>query len=97
MDVDSDTDEEYNCNDNIDELLRDRFRDTTQVDAHNMGPNEGAKEFYKLVDEASQELYPGCKGFTRLSFTICLYLLKCLHGWSNASFTFSTNVTFLRM
>ena len=52
-----------------------------------MGPNECAKEFYKLVDEASQELYPGCKGFTRLSFTIRLYLLKCLHGWSNASFT----------
>ncbi|XP_057756143.1 uncharacterized protein LOC130975353 [Arachis stenosperma] len=87
MDIDSDIGGEYNCNDNIDELLRDRFRDNTQVDGQNMGPNECAKEFYKLVDEASQELYPGCKGFTRLSFTIRLYLLKCLHGWSNASFT----------
>ncbi|XP_025610047.2 uncharacterized protein [Arachis hypogaea] len=65
MDVDSDTDGEYNCNDNIDELLRDRFRDTTQVNGQNMEPNESAKEFYKFVDEASQELYPGCKGFTR--------------------------------
>ncbi|XP_072071900.1 uncharacterized protein [Arachis hypogaea] len=87
MDVDSDIDGDYNCNDNIDELLRDRFRDTTQFDGQNTGPNECAKEFYKLVDEASQELYPGCKGFTRLSFTIRLYLLKCLHGWSNPSFT----------
>ncbi|XP_057744996.1 uncharacterized protein LOC130962854 [Arachis stenosperma] len=87
MDIDSDIGGEYNCNDNIDELLRDRFRDNTQVDGQNMGPNECAKEFYKLVDEASQELYPGCKGFTRLSFTIRLYLLKCLHGLSNASFT----------
>ncbi|XP_057755691.1 uncharacterized protein LOC130974867 [Arachis stenosperma] len=87
MDIDSDIGSEYNCNDNIDELLRDRFRHNTQVNGQNMGPNECAKEFYKLVDEASQELYPGCKGFTRLSFTIRLYLLKCLHGWSNASFT----------
>ncbi|KAL4337000.1 hypothetical protein AHAS_Ahas12G0066400 [Arachis hypogaea] len=88
MDIDNDIDGEYNCNDNIDELLRDRFRDTTQVDGQNMGSNECAKEFYKLVDEeASQELYLGYKGFTRLSFTIRLYLLKCLHGWSNASFT----------
>ncbi|XP_072066865.1 uncharacterized protein [Arachis hypogaea] len=87
MDVDSDTDGEYNCNDNIDELLHDRFRDTTQFDGQNIGPNECAKEFYKLVDKTSQELYPGYKGFTRLSFIIRLYLLKCLHGWSNASFT----------
>ncbi|KAL4276656.1 hypothetical protein AHAS_Ahas20G0229000 [Arachis hypogaea] len=38
-------------------------------------------------DRASQELYPSCKKFSTLSFTIRLYLLKCLHNWSNASFT----------
>ncbi|XP_049382842.1 uncharacterized protein LOC125847219 [Solanum stenotomum] len=51
------------------------------------GTNEDAKKFYNLVDEASQELYPGCTGFSKLSFTLRLYLLKCLHGWRNESFT----------
>ena len=45
------------------------------------------KKYYNLVEEASQELYPGCTGFSKLSFTLRLYLLKCLHGWSNESFT----------
>ncbi|MED6224391.1 hypothetical protein PIB30_083479, partial [Stylosanthes scabra] len=53
---------EFNCNDNIDELLRDRFGDTAAVEGQNVGPNEDAKEFYKLVEEARQELYPECKG-----------------------------------
>ncbi|KAL4321725.1 hypothetical protein AHAS_Ahas14G0139200 [Arachis hypogaea] len=30
MDVDSDTNDKHNCNDNIDELLRHRFKDNTQ-------------------------------------------------------------------
>ncbi|WMV30540.1 hypothetical protein MTR67_023925 [Solanum verrucosum] len=51
------------------------------------GPKEDAKKFYNLVEEASQELYPGCTGFSKLSFTLRLYLLKCLHGLSNESFT----------
>ncbi|MED6141860.1 hypothetical protein PIB30_118316 [Stylosanthes scabra] len=87
MEVDDDMDGEHNCDDNIDELIRDAFRDTTQVEGEETGTNQCAKEFYKLVEEASQELFPGCKRFTRLSFTIRLYLLKCLHGWSKASFT----------
>ncbi|KAG5614113.1 hypothetical protein H5410_013937 [Solanum commersonii] len=51
------------------------------------GPNKDAKKFYNLVEEANQELYPGCTGFSKLPFTLRLYLLKCLHGWSNKSFT----------
>ncbi|XP_060215394.1 uncharacterized protein LOC132642147 [Lycium barbarum] len=80
-------DDEVNLYDDIDGLLNDQFRDVTQAEGVYEGQNEDAKKFYKLVDEASQELYPGCKGFSKLSFTIRLYLLKCLHGWSNASFT----------
>ena len=87
VNVDSLMDSEGDYNDDIDGLLRDTFRDVAQVQGENEGPNEYAKMFYNLVDEASQELYPGCKRFSRLSFTIRLYLLKCLHGWSNASFT----------
>ncbi|XP_073219685.1 uncharacterized protein [Cicer arietinum] len=82
----------YNTNwftrkDQIDELLFERFRDVIQEEFEfNDGLNEDAKMFYNLVEEAKQELYPGCKNFSKLSFTIQLYLLKCLYGWSYESF-----------
>lgn len=88
MDIDGDTDSEEDELDNIDELLNDKFRDVIQEECGvNNGLNDDAKKFYNLIEEASQELYPGCKIFSTLSFIIRLYLLKCLHGWSNASFT----------
>ncbi|KAJ8648571.1 hypothetical protein MRB53_001594 [Persea americana] len=49
-------------------------------------PNAEAEKFYKLVD-ANQELYPGCKNFTKLAFVVRLYHIKCLNGWSDKSFT----------
>ncbi|XP_057723958.1 uncharacterized protein LOC130939908 [Arachis stenosperma] len=74
--------------DDIDGLLRDAFGNMTNLEEENNGLNEDAKRFYKLVDEAGLELYPNCTiGFSRLSFIIRLYHLKCLHGWSNTSFT----------
>ena len=84
MNIDDDMD--YS-RDDIDGLLNDQFRDVAHVEGVYDGPNEDAKKFYNLVEEASQELYPGCSGFSKLSFTLRLYLLKCLHGWSNESFT----------
>ncbi|KAL4374177.1 hypothetical protein AHAS_Ahas05G0155700 [Arachis hypogaea] len=84
MVVDDDTDDE-GARDDIEGLLNDAFGD--HAEGVTVGPNKEAKKFYNLIDGASQELYPGCKKFSTLSFTICLYLLKCLHGWSNASFT----------
>ncbi|XXG69015.1 hypothetical protein AAC387_Pa06g1981 [Persea americana] len=50
-------------------------------------PNAEVEKFYKLVEDADQELYPGCKNFTKLSFVVRLYHIKCLNGWSNKSFT----------
>ncbi|KAK6776079.1 hypothetical protein RDI58_027080 [Solanum bulbocastanum] len=73
--------------DDIDGLLNDQFRDVAQAGGVYDGPNEDAKKFYNLVEEASQELYPGCTRFSKLSFTLRLYLLKCLHGWITESFT----------
>lgn len=73
--------------DDIYGLLHERFRDVVQEENEvNVGLNEDAKKFYNLVEEAKQDLYPGCKNFSKLSFTIRLYLLKCLYGWSNISF-----------
>ena len=37
--------------------------------------------------EAKHEFYPWCKKFTKLSFIIRLFHIKCLNGWSNKSFT----------
>jgi hypothetical protein len=48
-------------------------------------PNKEAKRFYGLVKDAEQELYPGCKKFSKLSFIIRLFQMKCLYGWSNTS------------
>ncbi|XP_058732816.1 cytochrome P450 83B1-like [Vicia villosa] len=73
--------------DDIGGLLHERFRDVVQEEnEESVGLNEDAKKFYNLVEEAKQDLYPGCKNFSKLSFTIRLYLLKCLYGWSNVSF-----------
>ncbi|XP_025621653.1 uncharacterized protein [Arachis hypogaea] len=87
MAIDDDTDDEEGARDDIEGLLNDAFGDVSHAEGVTVSQNEEAKKFYNLIDGASQELYPGCKKFFTLSFTIRLYLLKCLHGWSNASFT----------
>lgn len=51
----------------------------------NEEPNKEAKRFYGLVKDAEQTLYPGCKKFSKLSFIIRLFQMKCLYGWSNTS------------
>ncbi|XP_059316727.1 uncharacterized protein LOC132067483 isoform X3 [Lycium ferocissimum] len=84
-------DEDSNLRDNIDGLLHDTFRNVEGESAHEEvgreGLSEDAKKFFKLLEEGKQELYPGCETFTKLSFTIRLYLLKTLHGLSNVAFS----------
>ena len=43
---------DYSCDD-IDGLLNDQFRDVAQAEGVYDGPNEDAKKFYNLVEEAS--------------------------------------------
>ncbi|KAK3218820.1 hypothetical protein Dsin_012790 [Dipteronia sinensis] len=50
-------------------------------------PNDDAKTFYNLLKDAEQELYPGCKKFTKLSFIVRLFHIECLYGLSNKSIT----------
>lgn len=50
------------------------------------GPNAEARRFYEHVKEGKQPLYPGCTNFSRLSFMIRLYHLKCVHGISESAF-----------
>lgn len=70
--------EALNMNDGVQELLNDTLR---------QGPNEEAKKFLKLVEEGEEELFPGCKTFSRLSFIIRLFIYKCDHNLSNVAFT----------
>ncbi|KAK1383153.1 hypothetical protein POM88_020888 [Heracleum sosnowskyi] len=49
-------------------------------------PNAEARKFSQHLEEGKQPLYPGCEKFSRLSFLIRLYHLKCIHGISNSGF-----------
>ncbi|PNX62623.1 hypothetical protein L195_g061234, partial [Trifolium pratense] len=57
--TDSDSDDEVSSDD-IDGLLFEMFKDVTEADGIHEGLNEDVKKFYKLVDDANQEPYPGC-------------------------------------
>ena len=51
------------------------------------GVNEEATKFLKLLEEAKKPLFPNCKNFTSLSFTVRMLQLKVINGWTNNSFT----------
>ncbi|KAG8493197.1 hypothetical protein CXB51_010617 [Gossypium anomalum] len=52
----------------------------------NEEPNRKAVKFYKLLNEMNEELYEGSK-YSKISFCIRLFHLKCLGGWTENSFT----------
>ncbi|KAK5834545.1 hypothetical protein PVK06_018427 [Gossypium arboreum] len=58
----------------------------TGTSAPNEEPNEEAAKFYNLLNEMNEELYEGSK-YSKLSFCIRLFHLKCLGGWTGNSFT----------
>ncbi|XP_058746586.1 uncharacterized protein LOC131619515 [Vicia villosa] len=87
MEIGDGMEDQDGSHDDIPGLLHDIYGDRAEAHGVGEGPNDEARTFYSLIKEAEQELYPGCKDFSSLSFTIRLYLLKCLHGWSNTSFT----------
>ncbi|XP_060210618.1 uncharacterized protein LOC132637562 [Lycium barbarum] len=84
-------DEDSNLCDDIDGLLHDTFRNVegepTHEEVGREGLSEDAKNFFKLLEEGKQKLYLGSETFTKLSFTIRLYLLKTLYRLSNVAFS----------
>jgi len=46
-----------------------------------------AKEFYELTRDGEQPLYEGCIRYSRLSFLLKLYHIKCLCGLNDKSLT----------
>lgn len=43
--------------------------------------------FATFLKEANTKLYHGCDKFSKLSFIVSLYHQKCIHGWTQESFT----------
>ncbi|KAL6554186.1 hypothetical protein OROMI_019859 [Orobanche minor] len=75
--------------DDMMELLSDRFpmlgEDNLMGDEET--PNPEAEKFYRLLKDAEQELYPGCKNFSKLSFLVRMLQIKALGNWSDKSFS----------
>ncbi|XP_020965987.1 uncharacterized protein LOC110266202 [Arachis ipaensis] len=49
-------------------------------------PSHEARAFQDLLNDGEQELYPGCSRFSKLSFLVRLYHIKCMCGVSNKAF-----------
>ncbi|KAI9085200.1 hypothetical protein K1719_032833 [Acacia pycnantha] len=73
--------------DPVNEAVRDDFgvqddNFTTEV----QGPepvffrNDAARQFFNLMDESDRPLYQGCQKYSKLSFLIKLYHIKCMCG-----------------
>ncbi|CAK8537405.1 unnamed protein product [Lathyrus sativus] len=57
--IDKDTKEQKKSLDDIGGLLYDTFRNVVETEESSEAPNEDARKFYKLINEAKQKLYPG--------------------------------------
>ncbi|KAI9077507.1 hypothetical protein K1719_040529 [Acacia pycnantha] len=42
--------------------------------------NDASREFFSLMDESDRPLYQGCHKYSKLSFLIKLYHIKCMCG-----------------
>ncbi|KAL4305277.1 hypothetical protein AHAS_Ahas16G0062200 [Arachis hypogaea] len=49
-------------------------------------PSHEARAFQDLLKDGEQELNPGCSRFSKLSFLVRLYHIKCMCGVSNKAF-----------
>ena len=66
----------------INTLLYDTFRDVER-ERISERPIINNRKFYNLLKEVNQELYSCCKTFSKLSFIIQLYLIKCENRLNN--------------
>ena len=76
--------------DPVHDVLRDAFGVNDNVVTDDVqGPdpqymrNAEARTFFELMEEADKALYPGCEKYSKLSFLIKLYHIKCLCGISD--------------
>ncbi|KAI9085140.1 hypothetical protein K1719_032956 [Acacia pycnantha] len=77
--------------DPVNEAVRDAFGvQDDNFTAEVQGPepvffrNDAAREFFSLMDESDRPLYQGCHKYSKLSFLIKLYHIKCMCGITEA-------------
>ncbi|XP_057755506.1 uncharacterized protein LOC130974662 [Arachis stenosperma] len=51
------------------------------------GPSRATRNFNDLRSDGEQELYPGCSKYSKLSFLVKLYHIKCICGVSDKAMT----------
>ncbi|XP_074327759.1 uncharacterized protein LOC141665675 [Apium graveolens] len=84
-----DTDIGMGLGDEFEAMMQNVYGTGNDTGEHGVrkGMNADARKFYRLVNEGRQPLYPESKNFTRLSFIVRFYQLKCIHGFSEAAFS----------
>ena len=58
---DEDMVDDEDSHDDINALLYDTFRNVVEAKEDKEGPNDEARKFYQLINEANQELYLACE------------------------------------
>ncbi|XP_056688096.1 uncharacterized protein [Spinacia oleracea] len=76
--------DELSNQDDLDDDLVGLLHDAR--DAFREGPNDEAKKFFQLLEGDQEELYPGCKTHSKLSFMIRLLIIKCDHKLTNGAY-----------
>ncbi|XP_021747822.1 uncharacterized protein LOC110713671 [Chenopodium quinoa] len=87
-------DELYDEDPLVSEEMDSLVHDATNVVPEEHDGDEGGGDcseipdkFYKLMKDAEEELFLGCKTFSRLEFIVTLLHLKVSEGWSEKSFS----------
>ncbi|XP_074359031.1 uncharacterized protein LOC141698259 [Apium graveolens] len=81
-----DTDIGMGLGDEFEAMMQNVYGTGNDTSEHGVrkGMNADTRKFYRLVNEGRKPLYPESKNFTRLSFIVRLYQLKCIHVFSEA-------------
>ncbi|KAG9447602.1 hypothetical protein H6P81_013730 [Aristolochia fimbriata] len=69
------------------EMLQDAFFQHTGGDNMQISGDPYFTKFEELMEDAKRPLYDGCENYSKLSFMVHMFQLKCLHKWSNKSFS----------
>ncbi|KAK1680568.1 hypothetical protein QYE76_041416 [Lolium multiflorum] len=83
-----------NARDEIDQLLLDGFDMYNRSSLHSEkeegseddSEDEDVETYKRLVNDGGQQLYPGCKKFSKLQFLVRLLNIKNVRGMTNAAF-----------
>ncbi|XP_071680313.1 uncharacterized protein [Lolium perenne] len=94
----SSPEDDSNARDEIDQLLLDGFdmfnrsslhsekEEGSEDDSEDDSEDEDVESYRRLVNDGGQQLYPGCKKFSKLQFLVRLLNIKNVRGMTNAAF-----------